>query len=287
MIINKISNENKNELVKALTKKLSPKQDEKQVEKKAEVSTVGELKDGDESFDYDVNELVEAETKEEPQVEETSDEKLVKMEFTTPEKPVVKPRIDEKPEPKEWEKIKPSQKLDSEFAEQDIFSGHRIMNAGTAKITDHGGPNKQKSLTNSIFNPDAIANIKNTDAGEKLAKIREEKEQRSAKRKEQWEEDAAKGAVQKGSLITPAGSGQKLESGWKSARVAKDQISIFDDPEKLKNIDKGMDEKIAEQNAELKSSMTRQTEKTEIKVEKPKTTSALQSKLMDTLMGNK
>lgn len=285
MIINKISNENGNELVKALTKKLSPKQEEPQVEKKAEVSTMGELQDGEESFGYDVNELVEAEIKEEPQVEETTDEKLVKMEFTTPEKPVVNERIDEKPEPKEWEEITPSQKLDSEFAEKDIFSSHRIMNAGTAKITDHGGPNKKKSLTNSIFDPDAIANIKNTDSGEKLAKIREDKEQRSAKRKEQWEEDAAKGAVPKGSLVTPAGSGQKLESGWKSARVAKDQMSIFDDPEKLKNIDKGMDEKIAEQNAELKSSMTRKTEETEIKVENPKTTSALQNKLMDTLLG--
>jgi len=286
MILNKVSNEHKSEFVETLSKKLSPKQEKKQTVKKAEVSTLGELRNGEESFGYDVSELEVPEVVEEQKIAETNEEKLVKMEFTTPKKPVIEPRIDKKAEAQEWEHVTPSQKLDSEFAEQDVFSSHRIMNAGTANITDHGGPNKQRTLTNSIFNPDVIANIKNTDAGEKLAKIREEKNQRSADRKKEWEEDAAKGAVAKSSLITPAGTGQGVESGWKSARVAKDQLSIFDDPNKLKNIGKGMDEKIAEQNTEMRQSMTRAAEKTEIKVEKPTSTSALQSKLIDTLLGN-
>jgi hypothetical protein len=239
--------------------------------------------ENDESFGYDVSELTETNKKEEIVIAK-KDPKIEDVKFTMPQKPVVQERKIADKKPQEWEKIDLAKKLNSEFNEKDIFSSHKILNAGAAKISDFGGPNTKRTAENSIFNPNAISKLKEMDEGTNIKKINENKIEKIKAGKKEWEDDAAKGSMKKETLIRP--SGHDIGANWSSARIAKNQLSIFD-IDKLKNIkNDDMGEKIVKQNIDNKNAISRKSEnKNEIKNELPKSTLNMQKQLINALLG--
>lgn len=279
------TNSMQSETMKILAEKLSKKSETAPAVKAQQTSElIGKHGVGGEVFEYDVNEL-NAQTKTEAKQEEKkytiADVKLTNPK--TPEK--VEPKVAVK-EPKDWEKISNAKKLNSEFDTKDMFSGHRISNAGTQRISDLGGPNSKSKIHNSIFDSNVLANMKEIGSGKKLAEDRKAKEAKTAEDKKTWEKDAAQGAVPEMSPITRSGQGtSSAAANWSSAAgLGKHQLSIFD-TEKLGKTDKGNDEVIAEQNTNRQKAITREAKKEEIVTQKANSTAKAQSKLLDALLG--